>query len=75
MPELDSRPLLGYPDAEVSLHFDDGAVTVLITDHRGTTRWEPSEATEAREMFHHPFAYGYVYPPHDEQDRGEEDGA
>ncbi len=67
MPEVDSRPLLGYPNAEVSLHFDDGAVTVLISDHKGITRWEPLQPKEAKEMYDHPFAYGYVYPPHDEE--------
>jgi len=73
VPELATRPLLGYPDAEVSLHFDDGDVSVVITDHRSVTRWEPKNRHEAKEMYKHPFAYGYVYPPHNAPT--EEDGA
>lgn len=72
MPELATRPLLGYPDANITLLFEEGNIAVVITDHRAITRWEPRDRHQAKEMFFHPFVHGYEYPSHEYQG---EDGA
>lgn len=72
---LAERPLLGYPDASISLSIEDRDYTVTINDHTGVTQWKPTTKFEAKEMYFHPFVYGYSYPARNNSSYEGEDGA
>jgi len=57
------RPLLGF-NAEIELHleFSPDAYRVRIHDACGVVEWEPRDREQAKDMFFHPFAFGYTTP-------------
>lgn len=64
---VDIRELKGYPGAFVQLHVEwlpEGGegIRVRITDPVGETEWVPKNRRQAKDMYFHPFAYGYTYP-------------
>ena len=69
------RPLLGYPDTTVSLTIEDRDYRVTIKDHVGLTQWTAHTKYEAKEMYFHPFVYGYEYPQRNGSTETEDDGA
>ena len=75
MTELASRPLLGYPDATVSLHIEGNEdYRVHIEDRTGLRQLHTTSPFIAKEWYFHPFVYGYEYPAHNSTTNGE-DGA
>lgn len=63
MTELAQRPLLGFPNTTVSLAVEgERNYRVTITDPVGQTQWVPTTEYEAKEMYFHPFVYGYNAP-------------
>ena len=63
MAELANRPLLGYPGASVALHIEgNDTYRVRVTDPAGTREWVAKTKRAAKEMYFHPFVYGYEYP-------------
>jgi hypothetical protein len=72
---LAERQLLGYPDASISLSIEDRDYSVVIRDHTGSTVWKPTTKFEAKEMYFHPFVYGYEYPAQNGSNYDGEDGA
>jgi len=73
MTELATRPLLGYPDTTISLHIEERDYRVRISDPVGITEWVPTTKYEAKEMYFHPFVYGYTF--NNESTYEGEDGA
>lgn len=63
---LAERDLLGY-DAHVELHanFEDDTYTVIIEDALGRTEWTAEDRARAKDMYFHPFAFGYNAPEED----------
>ena len=59
---LASRDLLGYPGSRIELHVDGRNLRVDIIDPVGVTTWVPNSRSEARDMYFHPFVYGYNAP-------------
>jgi hypothetical protein len=41
---------------------------VIIHDPVGSTLWQPATRKEAKDMYFHPFAFGYTAPFCDERD-------
>ena len=67
--ELATRQLLGYPGCKVELHMEIGdSFEVIITDPIGNTIWRPETRAMAKDMYFHPFAFGYTAPFTDERD-------
>jgi hypothetical protein len=59
---LSSRPLLGWPGIRVELHTRGRHLEVQIHDSVGLTTWKPVTRAEAKDMYFHPFVYGYNAP-------------
>jgi len=71
--ELATRQLLGYPGCTVELHMEIGDdFTVEIHDPIGKTIWHPETRRMAKDMYFHPFAFGYTAPFCDERDGPDE---
>jgi len=51
------------------LHMEIGdSFEVIITDPIGNTIWRPETRAMAKDMYFHPFAFGYTAPFTDERD-------
>lgn len=59
---LAERELPGYPGIRVELHYDLNDMRVIVTDPVGMIEWHPRNKREAKDMYFHPFAYGYIAP-------------
>ncbi len=55
------RPLLGYPDTTVSLHWDGVDFEVVIESPVGVVHWTPETGEDAISMYYHPFYHGYEW--------------
>ena len=53
---------LGGFNAEIELHleFSPDEYLVRIIDSCGVVEWKPGSREEAKDMYFHPFAYGYT---------------
>lgn len=57
------RNILGFKaKIEIHMDFSPDRYRVVITDAIGETTWEPDTREQAKDMFFHPFAYGYTDP-------------
>ena len=71
--ELATRQLQGYPGCTVELHMEIGdSFEVIITDPIGSIVWQPDTRRMAKDMYFHPFAFGYTAPFCDERDGPDE---
>ncbi len=64
MCELATRELYGYPDTTAELHvnFTDNTFEVVVIDPIGEYHLTPDTREQAKDMYFHPFAYGYTAP-------------
>lgn len=60
---LAERELLGYPGTVVQLHVESDTrverFEIQIHDPCVLLTWRPATRAEAKEMYFHPFCYGY----------------
>lgn len=64
MPKLlADRPLMGYPGVTVELHIAPPPYGVGYQVRCGGETWEVDNTKDAKDIYFHPFCYGYDFIP------------